>query len=134
MNEPPKIVGFPNTEEERARRLRAEVERLATLPPVEWMFYLDGVASKHDIEAIVLKRMIEATIKEREKKAAKDKAEDRQREQRAEKEQTKARREQRQADKETERARKEANGSSASRRRGGKSVMRYSLRLPRFRS
>ena len=114
MNEPPKIVGFPNTEEERARRLRGEVERLSTLPAVEWLFYLDGVASKHDMEPTVLKRMIEATIKEREKKAAKDKAEDRQREQRAEKKEKKdsaarreSQREQRQADKEAERKRKE---------------------------
>ena len=91
-----KIVDFPKAEvgpEERARRLKIEVDRLASLPPVEWMLYLsEGVAEKHGVDRADMKEMIEATIKDREKKAGEDKAEDRQREQRAEKKQTAARR------------------------------------------
>jgi hypothetical protein len=44
-----KVIGFPTGElppEERARRLTVEVERLAGLPVVEWMFYLPDVAKK----------------------------------------------------------------------------------------
>src|SRR6476620_7459696 len=44
MSHDKKVVDFPNAEvapeEEHARRLRVEVERLARLPMVEWMFYL----------------------------------------------------------------------------------------------
>ena len=68
-----KIVDFPKAEvdpEERARRLKVEVERLANLPPVEWMLYLsEGVAEKHGVDRADMKKMIEATIKAREKKA-----------------------------------------------------------------
>src|SRR5262245_45240434 len=118
----PKIVDFPKAEvtpEERARRLKVEVDRLACLPVTEWLFYIesDGVAEKHNISRTVMKKMIEVTIKNREKKARADKAEDRQREQRTEKKQTAARREskrehdeqrreQERADKEAERKRK----------------------------
>jgi hypothetical protein len=85
-----KIVEFPKAAvppEERARRLKVEVERLAGLPAVEWLFYVesDGVAEKHGVSRVVLKEMIEATIKANEKKAREDKAEDRQRIQRVEK-------------------------------------------------
>jgi hypothetical protein len=106
-----KIVEFPQPEiapEERARRLRVEVDRLARLPPVEWMLYLDEVAKKYGVSAAVLKEMIEATIKANEKKALEDKAEDRQRIQRVEKEQIKARQEKERARREQERADKEA--------------------------
>ena len=132
-----KIVEFPKSEEitpeERARRLTAEVQRLASLPVAEWLFYIesDGLAEKHGISRAVMKDMVEATIKEREKRAREDKAEGRQREQRGEKEQAKAR-------KEEERKRRDRNASrmskdvnrSASRRKsnaGARSV-RKSLR------
>ena len=49
-DDPKKIVEFPKAEivpEERARRLKMEVERLASLPVVEWMYYLaDGGVAK----------------------------------------------------------------------------------------
>jgi flagellar biosynthesis GTPase FlhF len=118
-----KIVEFPQPEialEERARRLRVDVERLAALPAAEWLFYLEseGVAEKHGISRATMRATIEATVTANEKKAREDKAEDRQREQRAEKKQTAARREskreqakqkreQERADKEAERKRKE---------------------------
>src|SRR5262249_6320614 len=79
------VVPFPQSDEERARRLKIEVERLARLPTVEWMFYLDGVAEKHDIDKAALKQMIEAIIREAEKKAREDRGELRRREDRAEK-------------------------------------------------
>jgi hypothetical protein len=117
MSHDEKIVDFPNnkaevTPEEVARRLNVEVERLASLPPVEWLFYLsEGVAEKHGIERADLKAMIEATIRANEKKSREDKADDRQREQRAEKKEERIRREQKReqerAEKEAERKRKE---------------------------
>ena len=119
----PKILELPKAEiapEERARRLKVEVERLAGLPAVERLFYIesDDVAEKHGVSRAVLKEMVEATIRANEKKAREDKAEDRQRIRRVEKnkvtaqrelarEQAKQKREQDQADKEAERKRKE---------------------------
>ena len=46
------------------------MDRLASLPVTEWLYYLesDGVAEKHGVSRTVMKAMIEATIKEREKK------------------------------------------------------------------
>ena len=119
----PKILELPKAEiapEERARRLKVEVERLAGLPAVERLFYIesDDVAEKHGVSRAVLKEMVEATIRANEKKAREDKAEDRQRIRRVEKnkvtaqrelarEQAKQKRKQDQADKEAERKRKE---------------------------
>src|SRR5215813_13380185 len=85
------VVGFPNAEE-RARRLRVEVERLARLPVVEWMFYLPDIAKKHGIEDATLRQMIEATIRANEKRAREDRAENQRREQRAKKQRTTAKR------------------------------------------
>jgi len=92
----PKTLEYPNAEgspEERARRLRGEVDRLASLPVVEWMFYLEGVAEKYGVSRADLKAMVEATIRANEKKAREDKAEDRQRIQRVEKDEVTAKRE-----------------------------------------
>jgi hypothetical protein len=90
---PSKIVEFPGPKpeapeapEERARRLKVEVERLARQSPAEWMFWLDDSAKKHGIEPAKLKAMVEATVRVIEKKAREDKAKDRQREQREERE------------------------------------------------
>jgi hypothetical protein len=114
MNETPKVVGFPNTEEERARRLKQEVERLAALPTVEWLFYLETgeLAEKHGIEPAKLKQMVETTIHPNEKKAHEAKADDRREKQEVERKQERenrlSRQEQERARKEAERARKEA--------------------------
>ena len=105
MNDPSKatqndkIVAFPDAEE-RARRLRVEVERLSRLPTVEWLFYLPDIAKKHGIEDTRLKQMIEAVIKAAEKQAREDRGELR----RAEKQRGKARRE---AETKEDKARKE---------------------------
>src|SRR5262245_7982124 len=122
-DDPKKIVEFPKAElppEERARRLKMEVERLASLPVVERLFYIEceDVAEKLGLSRDVLKAMVEAQVKANEKRAREDKAEDRQRIRRVEKDkvtaqrelaraQAKQKREQEQADKEAERKRKE---------------------------
>jgi hypothetical protein len=108
-----KVVEFPQPEiapEERARRLRVEVERLASFSASEWLYYVEctGVAEKHGVSGDVLKKMIAATIKANEKRARDDKAENHHSEQRAEKAQTKARPEEERARREQARADKEA--------------------------
>jgi flagellar biosynthesis GTPase FlhF len=111
-----KIVEFPQSEEEHARRLRLEVERLAQLPVAEWLYYLEqGVAEKHGIEPAMMREMVEATIKAKEKQLRIDKAEERTRvagEQRTQARKSKAEtekeeRERKAARKEEERKRKE---------------------------
>jgi hypothetical protein len=87
------VVPFPAPDEERARRLKIEVERRARLPTVEWMFYLDGAAEKYGVDKAVLKQMVEAVIREAEKKAREDRGELRRREDRAEKKRDAAERE-----------------------------------------
>jgi hypothetical protein len=84
MTRDDKVVDFPNTEE-RARRLQAEVERLAQLPLVEWMFYVEssGIAERHGIERAKLKQMVEAVLRAKEKKKRDEKAEQQRIEQRA---------------------------------------------------
>ena len=79
-DDPKQIVELPKAEivlEERARRLKIEVDRLASLPVVEWRYYVEctDVAEKHGVSRTVMKAMVEATIKERENKAKQEKAE-----------------------------------------------------------
>jgi hypothetical protein len=112
------IVEFPKSdvtsdEGERARRLKVEVERLASLPPVEWLLYVnEGIGKKYGVSPATMQKMIERVIKERKKKAREDKAEKQQREQRAKKARSEAQREQerreREQQREQERADKEA--------------------------
>jgi hypothetical protein len=109
----PKSVAFPKAEvspEEQARRLRVEVERLAGLPAVERLFYIEceGIAEKHGVTRPVLKKMVDSAVEANEKRANEDKAENRRSEQRAEKERSKARQEEKRARREQERADKEA--------------------------
>jgi Protein of unknown function (DUF3631) len=123
MSDDPKILGFPKAEEvppeERAHRLKTEVDELARKPETEWLYYLERgeIAKKHGIETAALKKMIEATIKANEKKAREDKAEDRQRVQRVEKDKVTAQRErakeQARADKEAARKQKEKDRAFA---------------------
>jgi len=124
-----KVVALPVSAEEHARRLKGEVERLARLPTVEWMFYLDGTAKKHGIERGKLKQMIEAVIKETEKKAKEERGELRRREDRAERQRTKEKEserkeelrdraeERKRQEREEREARKEAEREEAKRRR-----------------
>jgi hypothetical protein len=100
MTDEQKIVSFrpPPLEtslslEERKRLLLEKVAQRARLPVAEWMLYLADDAKRHDIALAELKAMIEATVKENEKKARVDKGEARQREQRKERQQAAAQRE-----------------------------------------
>lgn len=97
MSRDEKIVEFPKPEEvteERARRLRIEVERLARLPTVEWMYYVEsvGYAEKYGTDKATLGRMVEAVIEDNEKKAREEQGELRRREQREEKKRDTAKR------------------------------------------
>jgi hypothetical protein len=118
-----RVVEFPVpvSDEERARRLAVEVERLARQSPAEWMFWLDDAAKKHGIERAKLKAMIEATVKAAEKKAREDKAEKQRREQRAEQQWATALREQerqqREQRREEERQQREADKEAENRQR-----------------
>src|SRR5262245_28399655 len=106
-------VPFPQPDEECARRLKAEVERLARLPTVEWLYYAaaESHAAKYGVDCATLKRMGETIIKEAEKKQQAEKAEQRRVEDRAEKQRVAARR---RADKEADKkARERAKGFAA---------------------
>jgi hypothetical protein len=114
VQETAQVVEFPNSEE-RARRLRVEVERLARLPTVEWMFYLDGSAEKHGIDKATLKQMVEAVIRETEKKEREDRGELRRREK--QKSTAKRESERKQERKEREEERKEREGKKEAERK-----------------
>jgi putative DNA primase/helicase len=111
----PHVVNFPLTQldpQERARRLRVEVDRLSRLPTVEMLLYLDEQAAKHGVARADLKKMVEATVKANEKKGREDRAEGRQQkrdaERRVEKDEARAHREAERARKEQERIDKAA--------------------------
>src|SRR5262249_51523284 len=86
---PATIVLFPTPDEERARRLKVEVERLARLSTTEWIYYVEspGYAEKYGVDKATLKTMVEAVLKEIEKKRRNEQAEQRRIEGRAEKKQ-----------------------------------------------
>src|SRR5262249_30218502 len=93
-----KVIEFPGAADSAAdvaRRLKSEVERLARLPTVEWMYYvtLDSYAAKYGIKPGKLKEMVEAVVRANEKASNQAKAEQRAREERAEKDREKARKE-----------------------------------------
>jgi hypothetical protein len=121
MSDSDKIVQLHSTtpeisSEEQARRLGVEVERLARLPPFEWLLYLDETAKRYEVAPTRLKQMIEATIRANEKKAREAKADDRREKRQAERKQERGdqrsrqekERDDRLARQEAERARKEA--------------------------
>jgi hypothetical protein len=64
----PQVISFPTLEDEQARKLRTLVEWRAGQPPVEWEMYLKDDAQKHELAPAELRRLIQAVIKEREKK------------------------------------------------------------------
>src|SRR6516162_2163656 len=88
-----KVVSFqsspPDTPEERARRLSAEVERLAKMPVVEWQFYLmdENYAVRFGVDSATLRQMVEAAIEAAEKKAREEKSDTRYEQRRAEQKQ-----------------------------------------------
>jgi hypothetical protein len=127
-----KVVLFRPTEitpEERARRLKNEVERLTRLPTVEWRFYAsqEDHAQQYGVTPAGLRELVESVIKENEKKALKDEAEDRRREERAEKQQATVQREQK---REQERAEKEARKEDERKQRERTKEFAKLLKLP----
>jgi hypothetical protein len=93
QQEPTKtIVSFrppEANEEDRVHGLKAEVERLACLPPFERLYWISQSAEQH-----VLKQMVEAQVRAKEKKKREAKAEEQKREQRAEKQRASEQRDQ----------------------------------------
>ena len=91
-NDTAQVVEFPNAEE-KARRLLAEIEQLArpsiSAPEREYLIERPGYAEKYGVDKTTFRRMLEAGVKENEKKAREDRGELR----RAEKQRTTARRE-----------------------------------------
>ena len=131
-DDPKQIVEFPKAEivpEERARRLKIEVERLASLPVVERLFYIEceDVAEKHGFSRDVMKAMVEATIKERENKAKQEKAEQAKAEQRAKKQQSTAKREE---ESKQERKQKEVDKKAEHQQREKKKALATIVKLP----
>jgi uncharacterized protein DUF3631 len=120
----------PASDEERARRLKVEVERLARLPAVEWIFYLDGVAEKHGIESSTLRAMIERIIKEDEKRAREQKVEARQQEVRVERQRTAAQREEERRQREQRRAQEQADKEAEKRQREREKAFEEIAKLP----
>jgi hypothetical protein len=100
------VLPFPVPDEERARRLAIEVGRLARLPMVEWMLYVatESHAAKYGVDCATLRRLVEAVVKENEKKQRDAQAEQRRAEDHAEKRRVAA---QRQADKEADKKARE---------------------------
>ena len=106
------VVNFPNTEhpaggaqnggpddaseiaaQEKARRVMAEATRLANLAPDEWRLWIDRRAERFGVPRVTLEGLIEAIIKDQEKKQREAKAEARRQEQRAERQGNAAKRE-----------------------------------------
>jgi putative DNA primase/helicase len=129
----PKIVDFPKTAlEENARRLKVEVERLARLPTVESMYYIEnpGYADKYGIDKATLERMVKAEREEIEKKAQQEQVEQHQREDRAERARKTARSEQQQAHKEQAQEQKRARREEAQRRKELAKELQAIAKLP----
>jgi hypothetical protein len=111
--------------EELARRLTVEVARLATLPAIEVQLYLatEDYLARYGVDSSVVKKMVEAAVKENEKKRKEEQADTRYEQRRAEQKQERAERRTRQdeirdrkeAELAAERARKEAERIEAAR-------------------
>jgi hypothetical protein len=118
------------SDEERVRRLSVEVERLAGLPEVEWLFYLDGTAETHGVDKTALKEMIKAVIRTREKKAREDRGELRRNEDRAEKKQAAAKRDTERKAREEERKKREAWKAEEKKEREKQQALAAIVKLP----
>src|SRR5215831_848147 len=79
------ILPFPSkptefSAEEKPHRVRAEAERLSRLSEVDWRFQLKERAKHFNVEETVLREMVVALVRDREKQAKREKAEDQRRE------------------------------------------------------
>jgi hypothetical protein len=103
------VLAFPMTappanEDEKARRLATEVDRLSGQPLVEWRCACKHRAAQFGVTPEELRELVEAKLKEVEKAKTKEEVEQRRHEQRAER---KREREQRNIEKEAERKAKD---------------------------
>jgi hypothetical protein len=134
--DPDKGVSFPGAAEERARKLRVEVERLARLPTVEWMYYVEGegYAEKYGVDKATLKLMVEAVILEAAKQRREEQVEQRRIEQRVDKKRTTEEREherkQDRAEREARRAEKEAAKAAAKKEKERLAALGVIFKLP----
>ena len=114
------VVDFPGTEiasEGEDRRVMTEATRLANLAPGEWRLWIDRSAERLSVPRTTLQEIVEAIIKDKEKKVREAQAEVRRQDARVEKQRNAARREeerrrereQRRIKKDTERKSKEKN-------------------------
>jgi flagellar biosynthesis GTPase FlhF len=78
------VAPFPSSDEEKAGRVIAEAERLSRQSVLERNFWMKRSAERLGINVEELKILVEAAVKEREKKEAEAKAEERRQEQRVE--------------------------------------------------
>jgi hypothetical protein len=136
---PATVVPFPGPEpvsdEERAKRLCAEVERLARLSPGEYLLYLDDTAKKHGVDKAALREMVEINIQEIEKKRREQQVEQRRIEQRVDKKRTAEEREherkQDRAERDARRAEKEAEKAATKKEKERLAALGVILKLPR---
>src|SRR6516225_8903090 len=97
--------------EERAGRLKVEVERLARLPTVEWRFYAsrEDLVQPFGITTDQMRELVEAVLKENQKKEREAKAEEERREQRSGKQRANEQREEDRKRRAQERAQERAD-------------------------
>ena len=84
MTDNKNVVPYPSSDEEKAGLVIAEAERLSRQSALERTFWMKRSAERLGINVEELKILVEAAVKEREKKEAEAKAEERRQEQRVE--------------------------------------------------
>jgi hypothetical protein len=135
-SDPDKVVSFPGADEERARRLRVEVERLSKLPTIEWQYLVElpGYAEKFGIDKAPLKGMVETVLKEEAHKYRAEEEARRQRQQRDDKKAEAKERKQERAEREKRRteqaAKKEAEKAAAKKEKERLAALNAILKLP----
>ncbi|MGO9681605.1 MAG: hypothetical protein ACLPTZ_03160, partial [Beijerinckiaceae bacterium] len=104
------VVDFPKTElapEEQTRPVMTEATRLANLAPGEWRLWIDRCAERLSVPRATLQEIVEALVKDKEKKAREAQAEVRRQDARnrvlRRQEELKREREQRRIEKDAER-------------------------------
>ena len=102
------VVDFPTKNEEHARRILVEAQRLANLTPGEWLLWLDASALRLGVPPSDLAKLVKATIQDREKQAREQKAEERREEQRAKQRRSDQQREERERQRQQDSADQEA--------------------------
>ena len=119
--------------EERAGRLKVEVERLARLPTVEWRFYAsrEDLVQPFGITTDQMRELVEAVLKENQKKEREAKAEEERREQRSGKQRANEQREEDRKRREQERAQERADKEAAKKEREKEKAFAALIKLPK---